>query len=326
MRRRATGPLRRCVVIAHDNVGRRFDRYSETAGYNAAINGRQFRARAWAVTDDAAWQTWRYPDLTYATRLDLDIGGVRFELHHAKGETDDHTWVHIPSEAAVLCGDLFIWVCPNAGNPQKVQRYPREWAQALREIIAAQPEVLVPAHNVPIFGKARIAEALGATAALLEFLVDETIALMNEGCTLEEVVARVQPPAALTAPHYLAPLYDEPEFIVRNVWRMYGGWYDGNPAHLKPAPMAAVAAELAAFAGGAAAIARRATELAAAGDLRVASELVELAGRAAPDDVAVHRARAEVYGARARAETSLMARSIFAEASEVSAGKGALGA
>ncbi len=147
MRRRATGPLRRCVVIAHDNVGRRFDRYSETAGYNAAINGRQFRARAWAVTDDAAWRTWRYPDLTYATTLDLEVGGVRFELHHAKGETDDHTWVHIPSEAAVLCGDLFIWVCPNAGNPQKVQRYPREWAQALREIIAAQPEVLVPAHN-----------------------------------------------------------------------------------------------------------------------------------------------------------------------------------
>ena len=23
-------------------------------------------------------------------------------------------------------------------------------------------------------------------------------------------------------------VYDEPEFIVRNIWRLYGGWYDGN--------------------------------------------------------------------------------------------------
>jgi hypothetical protein len=30
--------------------------------------------------------------------------------------------------------------------------------------------------------------------------------------------------------------YDEPEFIVRNVWRLHGGWWDGNPATVKPAP------------------------------------------------------------------------------------------
>ena len=50
---------------------------------------------------------------------------------------------------------------------------------------------------------------------------------------------------------YLHPVYDEPEFIVRNIWRLYGGWYDGNPARLKPAPDARLAQELAALAGGA---------------------------------------------------------------------------
>ena len=24
------------------------------------------------------------------------------------------------------------------------------------------------------------------------------------------------------------------EFIIRNIWRLYGGWYDGQPANLKP--------------------------------------------------------------------------------------------
>jgi alkyl sulfatase BDS1-like metallo-beta-lactamase superfamily hydrolase len=57
---------------------------------------------------------------------------------------------------------------------------------------------------------------------------------------------------------YLQPVYDEPEFIVRNVWRLYGGWYDGNPARLKPAPDAVLATALAELAGGAAALADRA--------------------------------------------------------------------
>ena len=38
---------------------------------------------------------------------------------------------------------------------------------------------------------------------------------------------------------YLRAIYDEPEFIIHNIWRLYGGWYDGNPSRLKPAPDAA---------------------------------------------------------------------------------------
>ena len=62
---------------------------------------------------------------------------------------------------------------------------------------------------------------------------------MNEGARLDEIIHTVQAPAHLLEQALPAPIYDEPEFIVRNVWRLYGGWYDGNPAHLKPAPDAA---------------------------------------------------------------------------------------
>jgi alkyl sulfatase BDS1-like metallo-beta-lactamase superfamily hydrolase len=27
-------------------------------------------------------------------------------------------------------------------------------------------------------------------------------------------------------------VYDHPEFIARNVYRLYGGWYDGDPANI----------------------------------------------------------------------------------------------
>ena len=107
------------VVVAHEALPARFDRYVMTAGYNGIINRRQFNF------DSFEWPTeYRYPDRTYRDHLELEIGGRRAELHHAKGETDDHTWTYLPDVRVLCCGDLFIWASPNAGNPQKVQRYP----------------------------------------------------------------------------------------------------------------------------------------------------------------------------------------------------------
>ena len=229
----------------------------------------------------------------------MTVGGERFELRHGKGETDDHTWVWLPDRKTLCTGDLFIWASPNCGNPQKVQRYPREWALALREMAALGPELLLPGHGWPIAGADRIQQALGDTAALLDHLVDATLALMNEGARLDDIVHTVRAPAELLERPYLRPVYDEPEFIVRTVWRLYGGWYDGNPAHLKPAPDAVLAAELASLVGGAGVLADRAEALAAEGDLRLAGHLAELAVQAAPDDAGAHRVRAEVFAERA---------------------------
>ena len=106
--------------------------------------------------------------------------------------------------------------------------------------------------------------------------------------------------------------------MVRNVWRLYGGWYDGNPATLKPAAEPAVAAELAALAGGADRLAARARALADEGDLRLAGHLAELAALAAPDDRAVHAVRADVFERRVAEETSTMAKGIFGWAADES--------
>ena len=300
-------------VLAHELVPARFDRYRLTAGYNGIINARQFKMPGFR------WPTeYRYPDETYVLRHDVSVGGERFELHHGKGETDDHTWVWLPDRKTLCTGDLFIWASPNCGNPQKVQRYPREWAVALREMAALEPELLLPGHGWPIAGADRIQQALGDTAALLDHLVDATLALMNEGARLDDIVHTVHAPPDLLERPYLRPVYDEPEFVVRTVWRLYGGWYDGNPAHLKPAADAALAAELAALAGGAGVLADRAQALAADGDLRLAGHLAELAVQAAPDDAGAHRVRAEVFAQRADEELSTMSKGVFSWAASES--------
>ncbi|MDZ7734447.1 MAG: alkyl sulfatase dimerization domain-containing protein [Acidimicrobiia bacterium] len=276
-------------VVGHEAVGGRFDRYLLTLGYNSAINRRQFQA-------ELDWpSSYRYPDTTYRDRLDVTVGGERFELHHARGETDDHTWVWAPGRRVLCTGDLFIWAVPNAGNPQKVQRYAGEWAVALREMAALGAELLLPGHGLPIAGADRVRGVLDDTATLLESLERQTLEMMNAGATLDDIIHSVAAPASLAGRPYLQPVYDEPEFIVRNIWRLYGGWYDGDPSHLKPASDAALASEVAALCGGAETLARRAAELSEAGDDRLACHLVEPAGRRRAD-----RRR----GARAPAATS----------------------
>jgi alkyl sulfatase BDS1-like metallo-beta-lactamase superfamily hydrolase len=309
-------------VIGHENVPRRFDRYRYTDGYNVTINQRQFgqfTRRGYELNDGNAFlpESAAEPDLLYKRFLDLDIGGLDIQLRHAKGETDDHTWAWIPEHKAICAGDFFIWCFPNAGNPQKVQRFPVDWAAAMRSMAEQGAELFLPAHGLPITGAARIRRVLTDVAECLEFLVAETVSRMNEGARLDEIVHEVvMDPETLEKP-YLRPIYDEPEFVVRNIWRLYGGWYDGNPAHLKPAPDRLLAQELATLSGGAAVLAERALALVSE-DPRLACHLAEFAVQAAPDDKDLHQIRAQVYQQRRARETSLMAKGIYGAAANES--------
>lgn len=294
--------------VGHEAIDARFDRYELTNGYNGWINMRQFRL------PEPAWPSdFVHPDLTYRDTITIDVGGTTFDLRHARGETDDHTWAHIASADAICVGDLFIWQFPNAGNPQKVQRYAWDWVLALREMAATGAQLLLPAHG-PAVGGSDVALVLNDTADALESLHQQTLALMNTGARLDDVIHSVRLPDHLADRPYLQPTYDEPEFVVRNIWRLYGGWYDGNPAHLKPAPETALAAEIASLAGGVDALVNRAAALAAEGDLRLACHLIEMAVQADPDSRRAHEARAEIYDQRRAAEASYMASGIFRSA------------
>nr|AAR37845.1 metallo-beta-lactamase family protein [uncultured marine bacterium 443] len=306
---------RKPTIVGHENVAARFARYRMTNGYNHVINERQFgqfKRRGYDLAGESQFLplSTPSPDITYHNDLAMSVGGLEMQLNHARGETDDHTWAWIPKHKAICAGDFFIWAFPNAGNPQKAQRYPREWAAALRDMASRGAELFLPAHGLPICGEARIRNVLNEVAEVLETMVSQTIDLMNQGASLNDIIHSVKVSPDLLAKPYLAPTYDEPEFVVRNIWRLYGGWYDGNPAQLKPAQDATVAAELAALAGGALRLAERAQEISDT-DPRLACHLVEFAVQAAPDNKRVHALRAEVYQHRRSGETSLMAKGIF---------------
>ncbi len=298
-------------VYGHEALPANFRRYERTVGWNTAINQRQFGIpiEAWTFPGQ-----FRDPDVTFAERLTFVQGELAFALHHARGETDDATWTWVPERRILHPGDLFIWALPNAGNPQKVQRFAGEWAAALREMAALGAETMLCGHGVPIFGRDRVQVALLDTAELLESLETQTLALMNRGAPLDRVLHEVEVPSHLRGKPYLRAVYDHPQFVVRNIWRLYGGWHDGEPDNLLPAPRALQAREWVGLAGGVDRVLDRARELAGAGegrDLALASHLVEFAVLAEPNSAAVHEVRAHVYATRAAAHESSMARNIL---------------
>jgi len=305
-------------IIAHRNMPARFARYELTSRFNAAINARQFGGSPERAAQGQEYDSFRLPsllpDTLYQEHFAFSVGGVTFEVHHSKGETDDHSWVWCAERGVIASGDMIISALPNAGNPQKVQRYPWEWSKGLKTMAALKPRTLCPGHGAPIIDDAeKIQRVLLETAAFLDEIVDQTLDAMAQSAPPHtDIVHMVKQPVSESP--WLQPIYDETEFIVRNIIRFYGGWWNGRPSDLKPAPRNALACELARMSGGPRALASRATEIAVSGDMRLACHLADYALEAAPADEEVRETVATLYESRASVERGLMSENLYKSA------------
>ena len=149
-------------IVAQEHCVERFHRYALMHGLNAHINQRQFSLPQPVFPERFDW-----PTLLVDQRLTQRLGDVDVHYHAARGETDDHLWVWVPSRRYLFTGDLIIWQAPNCGNPQKVQRYPEEWADALEAMAALDAEWLFPGHGMAIQGRDAVRMVLTETARYL---------------------------------------------------------------------------------------------------------------------------------------------------------------
>ena len=180
---------------------------------------------------------------------------------------------------------------------------------------ALEPQTLCPGHGGPVVNDpGKIRRILIETAEYLEAIVERTLAAMADGAPPHaDIVHAVKLPQSSSP--WLRPIYDEGEYIVRNIVRFYGGWWNGRPSELKPAPRLTVAAEIARLAGGARALLSRAQALATEGDLRLACHLADYALEANPEDGEIRKGVAALYERRADGEEGLMSENLFRSAS-----------
>ena len=293
-------------IVAQEQCVARFHRYRLMHGMNARINQRQFSLPQPMFPNEFDW-----PTLLVRDRLTQRLGDVELHYTAARGETDDALWVWVPAKRALFTGDFIIWQAPNCGNPQKVQRYPEEWADALEAMAGLDADLLCPGHGLAVRGRDAVRLVLTDTARYLRVIVEQVRARMNRGETADEIIHGVEPDPELARRSFLRATYDHPKFIVRNLLRLWGGWWDGNAANLLPAPLAAQAAEVARLAGGVTHLVARGRALLDDGDAVMAAHVAEWATRAAPDDRDAQTLKRDVYARRLEDSESLMARGIY---------------
>jgi alkyl sulfatase BDS1-like metallo-beta-lactamase superfamily hydrolase len=279
-------------IIAHKNLPLRFKRYIRTRGAIAKYMGQPLSSLPTRDEDLV------YPTRLMDDRLELLIGGERFIVQHHRGETDDQVYVWIPDRGVLASADYYQSFLPNAGNGKRVQRYPEEWAKAMREMASLEPTHLAPGHGEEVINDpARIQREFLLLAEALESIVNQTINMLNQGLRKDQVTARVALPPALREERTLREQYVSAQDISRMVISRYTGWWNDVPSDWTPARLEDQAVEIARLAGGANVLAQRARMLMDE-DIRLASHLVDWAWLADPAHPEVQSALIDVYRAR----------------------------
>ena len=178
------------------------------------------------------------PTKTFSNdRLALTIAGVRMELLHTPGETNDGVSVWLPDKRVLLTGDLFLKAFPNlyairGAAPRPVE----QWVASLTKLIALGAEHIVPGHTRPVIGEANARVALTAYRDGIKSIFDQTVEGMKRGERPDELVAHVKLPPQLADSPYLQEYYGTVEWSVRAIYSDRLGWFDGNATRLFPLP------------------------------------------------------------------------------------------
>jgi len=191
------------------------------------------------------------------------LGGVRFEVLATPGaEGADNLVLWLPDEKVLLSGDFFGPLFPQFPNiftmrGEKVRK-PIEYIRSLDQLIALEPEMVVPSHKDPIVGRERILAGMIRMRDAVQYVHDATVAGMNAGKTVHELMAEIQLPPELE----LSQVHGRVSWGVKSIWEYYAIWFHFDATtELYPVPASAVYEDLVELAGVEALVARARVKL-----------------------------------------------------------------
>lgn len=165
------------------------------------------------------------------------VDGVVLEFQLALNtEAPSEMFIYIPSEYSLCIAedanatmhnlltlrgskvrDAVAW----AGNIQKAIDL---WGPVLTSVFGV--------HNWPRFGNPSCIEYLEKQRDIYQYINDQTLRLINQGYTIEEVGRMVKLPESLSDEWYNGEFYGTVIHNAKAVYQRYLGWYNGNPVEL----------------------------------------------------------------------------------------------
>ena len=233
------------------------------------------------------------PNIEVEDRHAFEQGGRRFEVIKLPGgETLCTVNLWMPDDRTLFTGNLFgpAWrAMPNltttrGDKPRLVGPYLR----SIEIVRALEPELVITGHGEPIRGGEKIRADLDTMHAAISYIEAETIAGMNAGKTVYELMQTITLPEELR----IGEFHGHTRWTVRAVWDENANWFkyeDGTTA-LFGSPRQSVDADLVELIG-AARLAERAQAKLAEGKPLEALHLAEIAENGGANDPAVLTAK-----------------------------------
>lgn len=254
----------------------------------------------------------RRPTHTFTDECVVNIAGIELVMVHAPGETDDQIFVWLPRHRVMIAADNFYKSFPNLYAIRgTAHRDVMQWVHSLDRMREYEPDVLIPCHTRPVYGKDQIASALRDYRDAIQFVHDQTVRWMNRGLMPDAIVERVKLPTHLAESPYLQEFYGTVAWSVRSIFHGYLGWFDGNPTNLSPLSLQERAERIIQLAGGLENCRQQLQQAAEQNDHKWVLELTDYLRCLLPEDEAIlnHRRRSlQILGEQ---QTSANGRNYF---------------
>ena len=193
----------------------------------------------------------------------LNIDGVNMEFQLTPGSeapTEMNTW--FPDMKA-------LWMAENSTNTMHniltlrgaQVRDALIWSSFLDETIdtwGQEAIVKFQSHHWPVWDSENIIPYFKKQRDIYKFTHDQSVRLMNQGYTGEEISEMITLPAELEQNWPTRGYYGTLRHNSRAVYQRYMGWYNGNPSNLNNLPPEMVAKKYMEFMGGEAAVLKKA--------------------------------------------------------------------
>ncbi|RJQ75534.1 MAG: MBL fold metallo-hydrolase [Desulfobacteraceae bacterium] len=295
------------IIIGQRLLPERLEKYRLLNAHGSRISSVQFNI----PERNRSAEAYVEPSLLYDEEMQFRLGDKTFELFHARGETDDTTWVYVPEIQAAFVGDLIISGFPNIGNPFKPTRFALPWARALEAVRDKDPQLLVAHGGQAVYQGAEVRRLLDLTIEAIRSIHDQVVDLINRGVPVDEMIHMVALPDHLKGEECLQFRYSRPEFAVYNIYRWYHGYFDQNPANLLPRPQKEVNAEIIGLIADPQKVLSRVETLIKDNKAQLALQVLDILLQHDPESVPARRLRLRILEKRCEEDYCLMSRNTW---------------
>lgn len=208
------------------------------------------------------------------------VDGVKLVFQYTPGTeapTEMNTW--IPEKKA-------LWMAENTTNTMHniltlrgaQVRDALKWSSYLNETIEMwgdEVEVKFQSHHWPVWGQQDIVDYFKKQRDIYKFIHDQSVRLMNQGYTGEEISELITLPKSLEENWATRGYYGTLRHNSRAVYQRYMGWYTGNPSDLNNLPPTNAAVNYVDYMGGEQAVLEKAQADFAQGNYRWVAEVLK---------------------------------------------------